>query len=144
MSISVHTVQTEQDLDAIHSVRNTVFVHEQDVPATIEIDEFDVNSYHAVARWEGKIIGTGRLVLENQYAGKIGRMAVLEAYRRLGVGGYVLEFLELYAWKMGFNEVALHAQVYVKGFYQKRGYKEEGSVFFEAGIQHILMRKKLA
>lgn len=144
MSISVHPVKTDQDIEDIQSVRNRVFVQEQHVPPEIEVDDHDNDSYHAVARWEGKIVGTGRLELENPDSGKIGRMAVLGEYRHLGIGGQVLSFLEVHARKMGSHEVTLHAQLYVKDFYEKRGYKEEGSVFFEAGIQHIFMRKNLS
>ena len=143
MGLSIDLVETEHDRDAIHVVRNTVFVQEQHVPLAIEIDDFDSSAYHAVARWQGKVIGTGRLVVEPPYSGKIGRMAVLTAYRKLGVGGQILSFLEFYAENMGIHEITLHAQVYVKDFYKNKGYQEEGLVFLEAGIEHILMRKNL-
>ena len=143
VGLSIDLVETEQDRDAIHVVRNRVFVQEQHVPLDIETDDVDSSAYHAIARWEGKIVGTGRLVVELPHSGKIGRMAVLTAYRKLGVGGQILSFLEIYAENMGIHEITLHAQVYVKDFYQKKRYQEEGLVFLEAGIEHILMRKNL-
>ena len=143
MGFSIDLVETQHDRDAIHLVRNSVFVQEQHVPLEIEVDDIDSSAYHAVARWQGTVVGTGRLVLEPPYSGKIGRMAVLAAYRKLGVGGQILSFLEIYAEKMGIHEIMLHAQTYVKDFYGKRGYQEEGSVFLEAGIEHILKRKTI-
>ena len=39
--------------------------------------------------------------------------------------------------------MGLHAQSYVSAFYSALGYQGEGPPFFEAGIEHILMRKTL-
>ena len=44
---------------------------------------------------------------------------------------------------MGLAEAILHAQTYVKDFYARHGYVEEGDLFIEADIEHVLMRKTL-
>ena len=75
--------------------------------------------------------------------GHIGRMSVLAGLRRHGIGGQILSFLERTARDMGIHQIILHAQVYVKSFYINHGYQEEGSVFIEAGIDHIEMRKDI-
>ena len=74
----------------------------------------------------------------------IGRMAVLLEHRRHGIGGRILEALEDAARQRGAPNALLHAQNYVKAFYADRGYQEEGETFQEAGIEHVVMRKKLA
>jgi len=72
---------------ALHRVRFTVFVDEQKVPAELEIDALDPFSVHVLARdAAGTPIGAGRLTPD----GRIGRMAVLEAWRGKGVGEALL------------------------------------------------------
>ena len=44
----------------------------------------------------------------------------------------------------GLDEVYLHAQTRVVGFYENFGFVPEGDEFDEAGIPHRLMRRRLA
>ena len=121
-------------------LRFAIFVGEQNVPAGIELDEMDARSLHAVAfDPEGKPIGTGRLLPE----GKIGRMAVVQEWRRRGVGAEILEALIGEAGRRGFAEVTLHAQLRAAEFYRGHGFVAEGKVYEEAGILHQTMRRKL-
>src|SRR3970282_1904842 len=62
-------------------IRMTVFVQEQGVPASIEMDDRDAECVHALAYVEGRAVGTGRLLPD----GHIGRMAVLKQSRASGV-----------------------------------------------------------
>ena len=62
-------------------------------------------------------------------------------WRRNGIGGRLLEFLEQEAAKQGVTTYILNAQVYVKEFYVANGYEERGTEFLEAKIIHVLMRK---
>ena len=90
----------------------------------------------------GQIVGTGRLVIEGN-RGRIGRMAVKKELRGRGVGKGLMDMLESEAKKRRMEEIYLHAQVYVKDFYAKRGYIPRGEEFDEAGIAHIEMYKVL-
>jgi predicted GNAT family N-acyltransferase len=71
-------------------------------------------------------------------------MAVDIEYRRKGIGGRLLQFLEDEATAQGVSTYILNAQVYVKDFYAAHGYVERGEEFLEADIVHILMRKEAA
>lgn len=112
----------------------------------LEWDEWDARSVHALARDpSGRVLGTGRLLPREFDPGApatahIGRMAVLGAARRAGVGGLVLRALMDAARERGFTEVVLHAQSYVAPFYARHGYVAEGEEFMEAGIAHVTMR----
>ena len=79
--------------------------------------------------------------LSKNKVAKVGRMAVLDNFRRTGIGSRVLLFLEKKAIEKKIEEISLHAQEYVMNFYKNHGYKERGSVFLEAGIKHIEMFK---
>jgi predicted GNAT family N-acyltransferase len=70
-------------------------------------------------------------------------MAVAADRRRTGVGEAVLAALEAEARTAGLREVELHAQCYVERFYARAGYAPEGARFEEAGIDHVVMRKRL-
>ena len=108
-----------------------------------ELDVLDRVSLHAVA-WNGyDVVGTGRLTFMDDGEAQIGRMAVSLEYRRRGIGGSLLRFLESQAKDQGTKRILLHAQTYVVTFYIRHGYQQEGMPFQEAGIEHILMRKAL-
>ena len=138
--ITVKRVETEDDLEAAIGVRFRVFVDEQAIPPEEELDEDDAIATHAVALADGRAVGTGRVVIRDGVA-RIGRMAVDRAYRRRGVGGLLLRFLEAEAQAQGAAEYVLHAQEYVKAFYAAHGYAERGDVFLEVDIPHVEMRK---
>lgn len=118
-----------------YQIRLTVFVNEQQVPEELELDEDDPTAWHAVMFKDGQAIATGRL-LRN---GKIGRLAVLKEYRGLGLGSELLKTLVSYGRQEGINQFFLHAQTSAIVFYQQHGFKENGPVFNEAGIEHIKM-----
>lgn len=120
-------------------IRFTVFVEEQGVPREIELDEHDAASIHVVAFEDGKPVATGRLLPD----GHIGRMAVLEHWRRRGVGALMLKALVQRAKERGDTQVVLSAQVQAVPFYRAHGFVAEGNVYMEAGIPHQDMRRRL-
>ncbi len=160
----VKRVESAAEMEAALDLRMRVFVREQGVPIEEEVDEHDASAAHVIALAGGRVVGTGRAVYPSPApagggAGdafiqtktgqttsgpaRIGRMAVEKAWRRRGVGSRVLEALEADAREMGMGEAVLAAQTSATGFYASHGYGEEGAVFPDAGIDHILMRKRL-
>jgi len=112
------------------------------VPPALERDEFDDVAIHLVALRGSAVIGTLRIVVSGGDA-KIGRMAVLAAERKAGIGSRLMEQAAEVARSMNVKEITLHAQLTAKEFYTKLGYCEEGEVFEEAGIAHVSMRKRV-
>ena len=143
MSLLIKRAESAQELDGARALRLLVFVREQGVPQELEPDDLDTSALHAVALKNGVVVGTGRLILDTPGHGVIGRMAVAQPLRRQGVGGKILTFLEEQARAQRVRRVTLHAQSYVKEFYVRHGYKEEGKPFMEAGILHVQMFKEL-
>lgn len=124
-------------LAALRSVREAVFVQEQQVPAEIELDAHDPLCQHVLALdAEDRPIGTGRLTPDR----RIGRMAVLAGWRGRGVGEALLDALIERARQLGWRELSLHAQASAIGFYARRGFLPFGERFVEAGIDHQSMR----
>ncbi len=118
-------------------LRFAVFVTEQQVPAEIELDEFDDLSVHAVAfDTEGSAVGTGRLLPD----GHIGRMAVAKAARGRGAGSAILKALMDEARRRRHSHAVLSAQTHAQEFYRRHGYAAYGDVYDDAGIPHVEMR----
>lgn len=123
-------------------IRIEVFVNEQKVPIEEEMDQYDLLSrkdvVHISAIIESKVVGTARYIKKNtEY--KIGRVAVLKNYRKYGVGKKLLEYIHRQAVNNGIEKCILDAQLTAIPFYEKNGYSKTGSVFLDAGIEHIKM-----
>ncbi|SIQ46568.1 Predicted N-acyltransferase, GNAT family [Alkalispirochaeta americana] len=125
----------------IRSIRDQVFGSEQGVPRDIDWDGEDCFCTHALAMQDATTpVGTGRL----QRDGKIGRMAVLPAWRGRGTGGLILTALLEAARHQGLDQVYLHAQLRAVSFYRSYGFQPEGPEFTEADLQHIRMTRTIA
>jgi predicted GNAT family N-acyltransferase len=118
------------------AIRRAVFCIEQGIAEADEWDGADCDAAHVLARLKRDPVGTGRLLA----TGKIGRLAVLEAARRLGIGSLMLRRLVELARARGLDEVYLHAQVTALDFYGAQGFVADGPEFDEAGIRHRRMR----
>ena len=139
--VAVRVVGSEADWQGALAVRHAVFVVEQGVPLELERDELDASAVHVVAASSGEVVGTARLTLEAEL--RIGRVAVLPPWRRRGIAGMLVSALEAEARRLGAAEVSLHSQSYVRSLYAKLGYAVAGEPFVEAGIDHVLMIKRL-
>ena len=137
-SVRVEKISAKRDLEKAFAIRIRVFVKEQGVPAEIELDRDDKRAIHFLASESGKAIGTARVVMRHGNA-KIGRMAVLKSHRRKGVGRKLLTRAVATAGRLGAEEIYLHAQVPVIGFYETIGFRCVGRIFYEAGIPHRTM-----
>jgi len=143
----------ESDLAACFQVRKDVFVGEQSVPEAIEYDAYDATAVHVLAvAADGTALGTGRLLHGEIAAGKtggdltvgsLGRLAVTQQARGLGVGAALVRAIEDEAGRLGLAAVDLHAQTHALGFYERLGYVVYGPEFPDAGIAHRAMRRSI-
>ncbi|OHB81805.1 MAG: hypothetical protein A2Z38_11920 [Planctomycetes bacterium RBG_19FT_COMBO_48_8] len=121
----------------ITSVRRAVFIEEQNVPESIELDGRDPDCIHILASDKnGGPVGTARM----DSKGKIGRMAVLQNYRRRGIGQKMIQALMDLGRKNAITDFHLSAQITAIEFYKKMGFEPFGEEFIEAGIKHINMK----
>ncbi|USG67330.1 GNAT family N-acetyltransferase [Brevibacillus ruminantium] len=137
-------VQTEQQLQDALSVRHDVFIKEQQVPQEIEIDEHDrigSGTLHFVVYRGGVAVGAGRLRPYSPGISKVERVAIAKSERGTGLGRLLMLYMEETAKRQRNKGLKLNAQTHAQPFYEKLGYTPIGSVFVEAGIEHIAMEK---
>jgi predicted GNAT family N-acyltransferase len=141
--VEVRLARTEAAIDTCLRLRWTVYVEEQGVRPSEEVDEHDrTDAVHALALMDGVPCGTGRFIFEEPGLAKIQRMAVVDDVRGQGIGRALLQFLEVEARKRGARSFTLGAQVQARPFYEKAGYAAVGDVFDDARIPHIRMDKQ--
>ena len=132
------------DWPEIAALRTRVFVEEQGVPPEIEQDDRDATAVHALSRdVTGRVVATGRLLVGDDGAATIGRMAADASVRGRGHGAAVLAELHRQAALRGVRVIELHAQLPARRFYERAGYTAVGDVYEEAGIAHVTMVRRL-
>ncbi len=137
-SLDIRLVKTRKELEEVLRLRKTVFVEEQDVPKEIEFDGLDQRLEHVIVRLDGKTIGCARIRPMNGKV-KLERIAILKEQRNKGFGKMLMQYLISHCRQIGANEIVIHAQHHLRGFYEDFGFKSKGQPFMEAGIKHIEM-----
>ncbi|MEF8807161.1 GNAT family N-acetyltransferase [Natronomonas sp.] len=142
--MDVRRVETEAELADALAVRREVFIEEQGVPEDLEIDGKDEAAIGFVAYSDGDPVGAARIRDYDDSTAKVERVAVVESERETGLGRKIMAVVEDTARAEGYEEIVLHAQAPVIGFYERLGYEITSEEFDEAGIPHREMRKSLA
>lgn len=134
-----HVADWQTNQDALKQIRREVFIDEQNVPESMEWDEYDELACHYITRLDNHVIACARLKPD----GQIGRMAVLRNFRNRGIGSRLLRFVVINARQKKMTRLYLHAQVAALSFYQRQGFEAYGEIFEEAGIRHQMMQLEL-
>ena len=134
--ISVFPAPWKEYSQRLLNLRTSVFVMEQHVPPELERDDWDELSYHVLVSRDNIDVATGRLLPD----GHIGRVCVLDGFRRKGLGLLVMKALIQEAKDKGFEELILSSQVQAIKFYEKCGFEIVSDEFIEAGIPHREMK----
>jgi len=120
-----------------NEIRTKVFIEEQNVDPDIEYEYEEQGNYYllfydespvATARWRRTEKGI-----------KLERFALLIEFRNRGLGTILLEKI-LSDVKKCSKPIYLHSQIIAINYYKRAGFVEEGGHFFEADIEHVLMK----
>ena len=135
MNTKIQLVKTEEDYKRVLTIRRTVFIEEQNVPESLEIENED-ESFHVLALFGNMPVGTGRWRKTSE-GYKLERFAVLKEFRTKGIGRDIVKFVldQISSEDM----IYLHAQESVVKFYKDLGFTIIGSTFIEADIVHAKM-----
>jgi len=140
--IEVRLARSAKDVEQCLRLRWTVFVEEQGVRPSLELDGHDkTDAVHALALVDGVPCGAGRFIFTAPGVARIQRMVVIDDVRGRGVGKALLAFLEDEARRRGATRLTLWAQVQAQAFYEKAGYTASGAVQDGTAIPHVSMEK---
>ncbi|WP_106745724.1 GNAT family N-acetyltransferase [Yoonia maritima] len=125
------------------ALRRAVFMDEQGISESEELDDLDDSAIHMLATVDGRPVGTARLLIVGD-TGKIGRICVLKDQRGTGLGAkLVLASMDHLRTISGISRAKLSAQDHAIGFYEKLGFVAEGPFYDDAGIPHKDMLRAL-
>ena len=124
-----------ENASSISNIRTQVFVKEQGIDLEIDFDGLDEVATHVLVSIDAEYVGTGRILSD----GHIGRIAVLKPFRGKGVGAKVVESLIGEAEEKNYKRVYLGSQMHAIGFYKNLGFNTCGTIFMDAGLEHIEM-----
>lgn len=121
------------------AIRQRVFIDEQQVPVALEWDAADATAVHLLASVDAQPVACARVLPQ----GYIGRMAVLPAWRRQGIGHVLLQEALAVCREWRVQQVQLSAQTHAVDFYAQAGFVVQGAPYEDANILHVDMVLKL-
>lgn len=140
--ITVKEIKNKKDQEKAQEIRQEVFVIGQNVPAELEVDEYESDAIHYLAFLNNNPVGAARWRITEQGV-KLERFAVLNEFRGRGIGSAMVEKILSDIKRdpeAGDKEIYLHAQMDAIPLYRKFGFVKYGNMFDEAGLMHYAMR----
>ena len=129
------------ELYAILQLRSEVFVVEQQCVFQ-DIDDKDQPSCHVMGREGASLLAYTRLVPPgiSYTEPSVGRVVTSPRARKSGLGRELMLYsIEQCRTLFGPHPIRIGAQLYLKKFYGSLGFRPEGDIYLEDGIQHIEM-----
>lgn len=133
-------------IDDCIDIRRRVFVCEQGIDISLEIDEKDEpesGCLHFLMLEGGVACGTFRAYYEDETTVHLQRFCILPEYRGRSFGRDALKFIEGFFTAKGASLITFGAQITAIPFYEKCGYECVSGFFDDAGIPHRTMQKRL-
>lgn len=121
MDIRISVDSNSKYIQESQNIRRKVFVEEQDIPAELDLDGLDGNSYHALAELDNNVVGTARLFIRGN-KGILARVAVLKEYRGLGIAGKLIRSMLSFSQNLQVGYIEIHAHKHLKSYYESFGF----------------------
>lgn len=130
------------ELHACLKLRGEVFVVGQQICAVPDVDECDPDAHHVMMWLGNELVGTARLLTldkdKDKYI-KVGRVAVARARRGRGLGSSMMRAIHAWIGEVPGRYGDMSAQADLERWYGHLGWLREGTIYMEAGIEHIEM-----
>jgi len=130
-----------QELYSIFQLRMQVFIVEQNCPYQ-DADNKDQFCHHLMGWVDGTLAAYIRIVSPGiSYSEpSIGRVVTSSRYRATGLGKSLMQKgIETTRSLYGEVPIRIGAQLYLQRFYESFGFKKQGEIYLEDGIQHVEM-----
>ncbi|MEO6537543.1 MAG: GNAT family N-acetyltransferase [Ferruginibacter sp.] len=92
---------------------------------------------------EEEMLGCCMLIELDENTLQVRQMAVNNNLQGKGIGASIMSFAENLSRDKGYKKLIMHARNTAIGFYEKFGFKVNGSEFLELNIPHHIMEKKI-
>jgi predicted GNAT family N-acyltransferase len=142
MTIRIITTD-EPAYEAMKELRLQVLLNPIGVPSSYINAEKEKEDILVAAFDHDQMTGCCILTPVDENTLQLRQMAVDTKLQGTGVGAAIIEYAEEVALKKSFNLLMMHARDVVIPFYEKCGYEISGEQFFEVGIPHHRMEKKI-
>lgn len=137
-------VHTSNEYEEMVKLRISALLEPIGVSASYIDKEKEKNDCMIGAFKENKLVGCCVLTRIDAAVIQLRQMAVDPAWQGKGIGSAIINFAEKTARLKGFLTLRMHARNPVIEFYKKCGYEISGDEFYEVGIAHHQMQKKLS
>lgn len=122
------------------TIRKEQFFQDMENSSELINDDFELNGIHLVCLKDNKVVGTGRLNIENAKS-IISQMAIDANFQKRGIGAKILKELIKYGEDKGLSKMVLSARETAIGFYKKFNFEPVGKKYpsLKTGIIHQKM-----
>jgi N-acetylglutamate synthase-like GNAT family acetyltransferase len=133
----------DRDYEQMKALRLEVLLNPIGVPSTYINPEKEKNDFLVAAFDNDNMIGCCLLTPLDEETLQLRQMAVDTKMQGTGVGAAIIEFAEEVAREKGAGLLMMHARDVVIPFYEKCGYTIAGEQFYEVGIPHHRLEKRI-
>jgi len=134
---------SSSEYEQLINLRVTALLNPIGIPASYIDREAEKNDIFIGAFDGGEIIGCCVLTKNTDSIIQLRQMAVRPDQQGKKIGAAIISFAEQAARQEGFSILMMHARDTVLGFYERCGYDISGEQFFEVGIGHHRMEKRI-
>lgn len=131
------------DYDAMVQLRYEILRKPLNLHFTQEQLEQEVNNIHLGYFINSKLVACVMLIPEQDGKMRMKQVAVQMGLQNSGIGKKVIQASEEYSIQNGYTYIYCHARDVAIPFYLKSGYSIKGEEFYEVGILHRFMEKKI-
>ena len=143
LHVKMYEELTADELYEILKLRASVFVVDQNC-AYLDVDGRDKKACHVFYTDEKGIKSYLRVLDKGVFFNEVCIGRVISVKRRCGYGTMVLkEGIKAAKEKFGAEKVAVEAQTYARGLYEKLGFRQVSEEFLDEGIPHVKMELDL-
>lgn len=133
-------VTSRDDVSALMQLRKEVFIDELKLPHAQEADEHDKMAVYAqIFDDDNTVIATGRLCIDSDHF-NISKVCVKRSLRGRSIGDFVMRLLLFRAQELNAADVILSAPTDLTPFFDRYGFKPQGEVYIQDGIQFRNMK----
>ncbi len=133
-----------EDYETTIDIRNVAFrkpqglnIRDEDLTGDKEVDMY-------AGFIDGKMMSTVFLAHVDEQTAQVKAVIVTDHYKGLGLGKYLMDFIEDKAKERGYKKIMLMGRVTVEKFYEKLGYHTTSpEPFYYFQTPHVYMEKRL-